>query len=434
MKRRLLLKNATIYTGYTDKVLKDHDILIIDSKIAKVDKDIKDIDAKIIDCRNKFITPGLINIHAHLFGSGIPKKSLGKSKSQDFLVRFVKTPLGHLVIRKIAKENAKKQLMGGVTTLRTSGDFEYCDIYLRDKHLNNLPRLIVPGYAITSNTGHGNGTFAITSDNPEQLRKMVRHAKSLGVDYIKACTTGGVMDASKKGEPGEVKVSKEQLHAIVDEAHKCGLYVASHTESPEGVELDIKCGVDFIEHGSLFNDDLIKEIKNKNIKFTLTLTPSIPFSVLDNKITKCGSFTRYNSVIVTNNMISCAKKVLDNNIPLGLGTDAACPFSLQHLSYREMLYAQKTLGISALKAIELMTINNARLIGLSKLIGSIEENKYADLLVLPNDPIKDLDNFYNLDLIIHNGIIFKQKRYPKFYRYEKIIKSLEIKSEYPLID
>lgn len=431
---KLLLKNATVYTGYADKVLKNTDILIEGKKIVKVANNINEPKAKTIDCTNKYITPGLINIHAHLFGTGKPSKNLGSGKSQNFIIAFSKTFIGRLYVKHLVKSNAKMELMGGVTTLRTSGDLNYSDLWLRNKHYRNVPRLLVPGYAITCNSGHGHGTFAVTSDDPEKLRALVKKNVALGVDYIKTCTTGGVMDATKKGDPGEVKITEEQLKAIVDEAHKHGLYVASHTESEEGVNLDVKCGVDFIEHGSTFSDQIAKTMKEKKMKFTITISPAVPFVELPNEMTKCGPLAQYNSAVVTNKMIKCAKKARKFNIPIGLGTDAACPFAFQHLAYREMAFATKMYDVTPLEALELMTINNAKLIGVSQETGSIEVNKDADLLLLSNDPMKNLDNFYDLDLIIHLGECFKQKKYPKFKPFEKIMVNFKCLEEYPLVD
>lgn len=432
--KKILLKNATIYTGYENKVLYNTDVLIIDNKIEKVCKYIKDPDARLINCSNKFITPGLINIHAHLFGTGKPSKTTKtNSKAQKRLIKFVHTPLGKLVIRYIVKQNGKKALMGGVTTMRTSGDLVYSDIWLRNKHFRRVPSLLVPGPAITCSIGHGAGTFAVTSDDPLKLRELVVENYKKGVDYIKTCTTGGVMDAKVKGEPGIVKMSKEQLEAIVDEAHKCGLYVASHTESSKGVSLDVECGVDFIEHGSPYTPEEKEVMKKNNTKFTLTLMPSVAFCELPPSETMCNDLTQYNARVLTNNIIKCGKQAMTDGIPFGLGTDAACPFAFQHLAYKEMVYAEKMLGISKGKALELMTINNAKLIGVDNKVGSIEEGKIADLLILSNDPMKDLESFYKLDFIIHNGNAFKQRKYPQFWLYEKTMRNFKCLPEYELL-
>jgi len=430
--KKIILKNATVYVGRNEKKLTNMDIEIIDGKITRIEKDILDDKLRYIDCTDRFVTPGLINMHAHLFSNGLPKESLGTSKAQKRLMRIIKSPLGILLTRFVALKDARMALMGGITTMRTSGDLRYCDVWLRNKKYDDVPRLIVPGYAITSNTGHGHGTFALTSDNPNELRKLVLKNVKKGVDYIKTCTTGGVMDSTKKGDPGEVKVTEEQLKAIVDEAHLNGLKVASHTESPEGVTLDVKCGVDFIEHGSLFDDKLAKKMLENHTAITLTLSPSIAFVELPAKDTKCGELAAYNGIVVTNNSITGAKKAIENDVPIALGTDAACPFAFHHLAYREMLYANKMIGIKPIKALEMMTYGNAKLLGLDNEIGSIEVGKVADMLILGKDPMEDIDNFYDLDVIIHNGVTFKQKKFFEFEAYEKKMKKFKCLEEYPL--
>ena len=205
------------------------DIVIDGGKIVRIcahgeaDKD----GCKVIDASGKFVVPGLINAHVHLFGTGMPSKILGGGSAQQKVLAFVKTKLGAKVLSALVASSAKKQLLSGVTTVRTVGDFYGSDIALKRKTdagkggAKGL-RMLVSGMAITVPGGHGAGTFARTSDTVEGLVALVDEVVAEGADLVKICVTGGVMDAKKRGEPGEVKMTFEQVKAVCDRAHELG--------------------------------------------------------------------------------------------------------------------------------------------------------------------------------------------------------------------
>lgn len=216
--------NANLWDGYADSVFKKCAVFVDGDKIAKISYDEKpDVSGyEVIDLNGKYVTPGLVNPHVHLFGTGMPSKVISGGGAQKLVMKIVKTKLGDKILDALVKSAARQQLLSGVTTLRAVGDFKYSDVRLRDKINSGKvqgPRLQVSGPAITVPGGHGDGTFSMTSDTLDGLRALVRQNKERGVDFIKICVTGGVIDAKVKGEPGEVKMSLEQTKAVVDEAH-----------------------------------------------------------------------------------------------------------------------------------------------------------------------------------------------------------------------
>lgn len=428
---KIVLDNLSYRSGKLEDGLKENQSILIDEEIIKDifnSKENKYPEVKHVDCTGLFATPGLINMHVHLFGSGKPSKSLGKSKKQDFLMWLVKkTPIGPGIVGFLVRNAAKKELMGGVTTCRTVGDFVYSDVKLRNK-INKRkffgPNLIVSGPAITSSTGHGAGTFAYDSDDIEELKNYVRLNASKGVDFIKICTTGGVMDAKKKGEPGVVRMTLEQVKAVCDEAHKLGLIVASHTESPEGVEIDALAGVDSIEHGSIF-DKKTEDLLVKNHSFMCaTFTPALPLSTVDPKYTKLDEMARFNTNIVLENMTNGNKHCLEVGIPVALGTDASCPLCFQHLSFKEMTYASKKLELPLEKTLEMMTIGNAKILRMDDKIGSIEIGKAADINITKEDPVKNNNTYKEIEMVIHHNKILRRPRVNKYKVYTDLLENL----------
>ena len=130
----LLIKNCKIADietgtyGNGDIYAAGGKIIVTGDRFAVVDNNLRTINAE-----GRYAVPGLINLHAHLFGSGVPSKALGKGEEQDKLVKFIHSALGGFVLRRIVAKSARQQLMSGVTTVRCVGDFDYSDVRLRDK-------------------------------------------------------------------------------------------------------------------------------------------------------------------------------------------------------------------------------------------------------------------------------------------------------------
>lgn len=382
--------NCNVLDGTKDMTPRKVCVSVSDGKIVYIGDKAPD-GVKTIDAKGAYLIPGLINLHVHLFGTGRPSKALGGGDAQKKLIAFINTKLGGKVLDMLVASAAKNQLMSGVTTIRSVGDFLYSDVRLRDKsHSGKYPRMLVSGPAITAVGGHGYGTFAIASNDPAELRALVRKNKENGVDFIKTCSTGGVMDAKTKGEPAELKMTQEQLNAVVDEAHKLGLVVASHTESPDGVKLDLNAGVDTIEHGAPVGKEEIETYKRNNVAYVLTLSPAVPLATLSHEITKLNEVAESVANVVMQNMIDGAKQAVKENLLFGIGTDSSCPFSTQYNMWRELAYLVKYVGVDNRFALHTATLSNAKILKLDGVTGSIEEGKAAEMVLVRNNPLDDL--------------------------------------------
>ncbi len=414
MSKKVFL-NAKTFDGYKDSDIKKCAIFVEDEKIVGISYD-ENPDTRgydVIDLNGKFVVPGLVNPHVHLFGTGMPSKVISGGNSQKAVMKIVNTKLGDAILGILVKSAARQQLLSGVTTVRAVGDFKYSDVKLRDKINSGKvigPRLKVSGPAITVPGGHGDGTFSMTSDTEDGLRALVRKNKEAGVDFIKICVTGGVIDAKVRGEPGEVKMNEAQTAAVVDEAHKLGLRVASHTESFKGVEITAKTGVDTVEHGAPLTPEMAEEMKKTSSAMVVTYSPALPLQKLDPSITKLDPICVYNTGIVVDNMTQGAKDCIENDILLGMGTDSSCPFATQYNMWREVYFFQKRVGVSNAYALSVATLNNAKVVGVDDVTGTIEKGKCADMIVMSRNPLDDLTALRDLDMIVVRGKIIENPR------------------------
>lgn len=412
------------------QILPNTGVLVDGDKIVSVGGDTKSAD-RVIDLQGAYLLPGLINLHVHLFGTGAPSKALSGGSLQKFLMAVLKTPLGAKIMDGIITKNISAQLKSGTTTIRAVGDFCYSDVRIRDKiKAGKLlgPRMLVSGPAITVPGGHGDGNFARTGETVEELTAFVEQNVQAGVDWIKICVTGGVMDAKEVGHPGELKMNLEQTKAVCDRAHALGMRVASHTESEEGLEVALRGGVDTIEHGAAINDEMLDLYRQNGSAMIITLSPCVPLSFLPPQVTKLDDKATVNTKIVGKGMVDGAKRAMREQIPLGLGTDAACPLCTQYNTWRELAYLSALCGMSPADAICTATLRNAQIAGIDAVTGSVTAGKAADLLVVGENPLEDLRALREPLYVMANGRLLEHPQQEKMEDMEKLLDSIDLES------
>lgn len=374
---------------------------------------------EINDLGGRYILPGLINLHVHLAGSGKPKKK------QSDPVKLVKLITSNSLMRTLGKKMvagyAKTQLMSGVTTIRTVGGIADFDTFVRDEINSGRltgPRILASNMAVSVHGGHMAGSLAYEAATPEEAAAFVDKIAREKPDIIKLMITGGVLDAEKVGEPGVLRMPPELVKAACERAHELGFKVAAHVESPEGVKVALENGVDSIEHGAKPTDDIINLFKERNAFQVSTLSPALPFAMFDRSISHATYEQRENGKIVFDGIISLAKACLENGIPVGLGTDTACPYVTQYDMWRELCYFVKYCGVSEKFALYSATLLNATLAGIGDETGSIEKGKKAEMIVTRENPLENLQALRNLDMVIMRENIIRSPKVKKIPEVE----------------
>lgn len=364
-------------------------------------------DYKVIDAKGMYILPGLINMHVHLAGNGKPQK---KQRDNEKLVKLLfSNPITRKVAGMMVENYAKIELMSGVTTIRTVGGLKDLDSKLRDEIAEGKkdgPRIIAANEGISVPGGHMAGSVAIAAKSTEEAVALVEKAYEQKVDFIKLMITGGVMDAKEKGVPGEMKMPIEMIKAICDKAHSLNLKTAAHTESTTGVIEALKNGVDSIEHGAKPNDEMIKLFKEKKAFLTTTISPALPYALFPREISNASEVEQFNGNVVFEDIKDCAKAALENDIPIALGNDVGCPWVSQYDFWRELVFFKNYIGVDNAYAIYLATLNNACLAGIGDITGSLEKGKCADLIMVEDNPLEDLNTLRNVKLVMARGRLY----------------------------
>ena len=414
--------NGKILNGTKDmQVQEGQTILVEDGKIREIlsaeeagKRNLAASGYEEIDLQGKYILPGLINMHVHLAGNGKPQK---KQRDNEALVKkIMSNGLTKAIAYNMVCGFAKDELYSGVTTIRTVGGLGDFDTRLRDDIATGKkpgPRILAANEGISVPGGHMAGSVAIAADSVEEALQHLETSKAQKVDLVKLMITGGVLDAKEKGVPGELKMAPEMVKAVCDKAHTMGYMVAAHVESPEGVKVALKNGVDSIEHGAKADEEMISLFKEHNAFLCTTLSPALPYALFDRSITNASEVEQFNGNVVFEGIIDCAKAAIANDIPVVLGNDVGCPWITQYDFWRELYYFHKYVGVSNAFALYTATCRGAEMAGIGDITGTLEPGKCADMIVVEKNPLEDLRVLRNVDMVIAQGKVIRAPKVKK---------------------
>ena len=409
MKRAFI--NGVLLDGTQDmEPLKGRILLTEDDTITAITEKLEDPDGyEVLDLQGGYLCPGLVNLHVHLAGNGTPS---AKPRDNAALVRrILSNPLTRAVAYRMVCGFAKQELLSGVTTIRTVGGIGDFDTRCREDAAAGkipAPRILAANQGISVPGGHMAGSVAVAAKNNAEALAQLAKASAQGVDLVKLMITGGVMDATAKGTPGELKMKPEMVRVVCQQAHKMGYKVAAHTESPEGVKVALENGVDSIEHGAKMDEETIRLYKERGAFLCTTISPALPYALFDLSVSGATEKDQYNGKIVFDGVIESAKTALANDIPVGLGNDVGCPYITQYDFWRELCYFHKYCGVSNRFALHTATLRNAQLAGVGDQTGSLAPGKSADFIVMRRNPLEDLTALRQLEMVVCRGRVIKK--------------------------
>ncbi|MBN9388190.1 MAG: amidohydrolase family protein [Chloroflexi bacterium] len=366
-------------------------------------------DATVIDAAGMTIMPGLIDCHVHLTSPG-GHLSLEES--------FLTSPsLGLLY----AVPQSKATLDAGITTVRDTGGTPAGVREAIKRKMFPGPRLLISVSALSQTGGHCDGHMPscvdayagllpdiphYVVDGPLEMSKRVREILRAGADWIKLCTTGGVLSPSD--DPAHTQFTLEEISAAVYEAAAQGKKVCAHAQGTQGIKNALLCGVESIEHGIWLDDEAINLMKKNNAYLVATLLA--PVSVLEAEDRHPGSVPPYGLVKTKQVIKDHAKsfrKAAEAGVNIAMGTDSGVGIHGENARELELMV---TNGLTPMQSIVASTLTAAKLLRLDKKLGTLEEGKLADVLVVDGDPLADIKVIQDkakLVAILKDGEIYK---------------------------
>jgi imidazolonepropionase-like amidohydrolase len=375
----MVLTNARVIDGTGRAPVERGSVRIEDGRIAEVSPTPAPDG---LDLQGRTVMPGLIDAHAHLSSDISRSPGFGPPPA---LKGELPRPreLGYFVLAK----TARVLLAAGVTSVRDVGSYDDEAIALREAVRLGIvegPRILSCGRIISA-TAPGGAIFTTMyreADGPDDMRKAVREQLRRGADFIKLMATGARSVLAEDPEPAQMTV--DELHAIVDEAHRLGVRVAAHVEGLSGARLAVEAGVDTIEHGlSLHREPaLLDEMARREIVLVPTLST---FHDLAERFTDAFAPA----------LVEQAKRQLEEayatlvaahaaGVTLAMGHDSGPPGD-NAIELVRMVEG----GLPALEGIAAATHGSARALGLPD-VGTVTAGAVADLLVLDGDPLSDI--------------------------------------------
>ena len=346
------------------------------------------------------VMPGLIDVHTHLTNAN----------NFDPYFELSMTPAKEAII---GVENAKVTLEAGFTTVRNVGANDFTDVALRDEinagHIPG-PHMQVSGPILGITGGHADENLlpyeyhfhaSGVADGIAAVQHQVRENIKYGADLIKIAATGGVL--SKGDDPQASQYTLEEMQAIVTDAHRLGRKVAAHAHGAQGILWATEAGVDSIEHGSYINDEAIAAMKKHG-------TYLVPTAYLVDWMQQYGNLPPFYaqkmkdvSAVEKQNI----SKAIKAGVKVALGTDAAVyPHGL---NAREIDVYVNQFGMSPLQGIQTGTINAADLMGWTDRVGTLEPGKWADIIAIEGDPLKDVKLLQHVPFVMKSGVIYKDE-------------------------
>ncbi len=403
-----VLKCQSLFIPETGTVEKDMSIVVDGNKIEKVvkTKDCHEEGAQVIDLRDRFVMPGMIDSHVHTVMNG------GMHYEEIYGMT-----LGDLAFR--SQTSAEADLMAGFTTLRDEGSIGFVDVALK-RAINEGrvagPRLFVSGIPVSATGGHFDTRFSpyvksmwgldsCTVDGAAECKKAVRYNFKYGADQIKVMATGGVM--SSGDSPEGTEFTEEEMRAVIETVKTHKRISSAHAHGANGIKMAVRCGITTIEHGMLMDE----ECEDLMAEHGIYLNPTI---IAGQSIIDIGTKGGLTEEMVeqskqclaryAGHLAACRKK----GVKVVFGTDAGTPGNYHGKQAKEFQLMHDLGGFTPTELLLAATKVPAEMMGKTGEIGSMAKGAYADIIALKESPYDTLKAFQEVEFVMKDGKVYKK--------------------------
>ncbi|MFP3981985.1 MAG: amidohydrolase family protein [Desulfobacterales bacterium] len=348
------------------------------------------------DLTGKFVLPGLVDAHVHLDMHGMAD-TYHESLVEDKL-RTIRA----------AREMANT-LRAGITTVRNSGSVNCIDIAVKQAVAEGLlagPRILASGRIIcmlSAGSEYFRGLYR-EADGVEENRRAAREQLKEGADVLKVMATGAVMNPG--GIPGAAQLDTDEMRAVVNEGEKAGKHTAAHAHGARGIKNAVRAGVRTIEHGTLADAEALKMMADNGVYLISTLSSNYWMRHHASQTLEIPKFMSDKADEIARIRRENLHRAIAAGVCVVMGTDAGTPYNYHGKNATELVRYVSIGLMSEMDAIIAATRNSANAIGVADDIGTIEAGKYADCLVLNQNPLHDikcLDSLDNISAVFKGG-------------------------------
>jgi imidazolonepropionase-like amidohydrolase len=381
------IKTAGVYHP-DEEVVRGSVLVFEDGEVTSVRDEVPD-EAEVLFETDGYAMPGLVDAHSH---------TQIRPWEGDQLEQM-RAPAAEGAVR--AAANLRRDLLAGTTTMRLMGSERLLDVRLAELEREGEllgPRLLPCGVHLTPTGGHG---VALTATNGEAaIRERIRENLAAGAHHVKYFATGGV--SSRSGALDRAPYSDDEVEAIVSEAHRQGVHVATHAHGGAGARQAIEAGVDTVEHGAALDPELLDRIEENGQHVVGT------FTILHSE---AGIETGDGDDPEVMAKVEQAREreqetwtdLVERDVPVALGTDSMhgfLPAEVEHLVER---------GASAARAVRAVTSEAARAARVADRVGTLEPGKRADCVVVADPPSENPGSLAEPLAVVKDGRVVAEE-------------------------
>lgn len=390
----------------TGRVETQRTVIIRDARIAAIREGYVTGPGRVIDLRDRFVLPGLIDSHVHLLHEDSRTSKMDRVTRTASDLAIAGVHFAGLVLR------------AGFTTVADVGDENESIFALRDGIARGEiegPRIVAAGNVISPHGGEGDVygyrpevMRAIQRPNlcsgADECRRIVRQQIQRGADLIKVVATGAVLSDAALGV--DQQFTDDELKAIVDTAHALGRRVTAHAHSAQGVNAFLAAGGDSIEHGTFLDKESLRLFKAKNAYLVPTLMAGDTVTNwAHDPHTFLSAQARDKALHVGPRMQDATRRAHAAGVRIAFGTDSSVSrHGLNAHEFSLLLGA----GLTPLQAIQSATVNAADHLGLAHQIGTLASGKSADVVAVAGDPLADVTEFERMRFVMRAGIVYRE--------------------------
>ena len=396
--RRMAIRCGRLIDGVSVAPRANAVILIEGERIREVGSSVP-AGAEVIDLSHSTVLPGLIDNHTHILLNG-------DITPADYDEQLLKQSIAYRAIR--ATANVHTALMHGFTAMRdleTEGAM-YADVDVKTA----INRGIIPGprMFVATRAFAPTGFYPLLGyswelrvpkgvqevDGADNIRRAVREQLSYGADWIKYYSDLHyfLKDGALHSRPN---FTDEEARALVEETHRQGHKVAAHSMGREGIEQALRSGVDTIEHGDGLDDELIDEMVRRGVYWCPTIYVGV--YVAEGRAAAGNPIWPKMRDLEADAFAKAVKK----GVRISFGTDAG-GFAWTENQAKEFAYMVKY-GMTPMQAIQSATSVAAALLDQQDNFGSIAPGRYADIIAVDGDPLRDITELERVKFVMKGG-------------------------------
>jgi len=414
---RVLIKAAHLIDGHSSSARDKLAVLVEGDRISKVGPaaELQAPGVRVIDLGESWLLPGLIDAHTHVLLQG-------DITAADYDAQLLKESIPYRTLRAAAA--VRTAVMNGFTTIRdleTEGAM-YADVDVKTA----IARGVIPGprMFVATRAFAPTGTYPLLGyswelqhlpegvqivDGPDAIRKAVREQVKYGADWIKFYSDRKYYKTNDPKRPlrSWVNFTRAELEAMVDEAHRLGRKVAAHAMAWDGIDAALTAKVDSIEHGDGLTDDLIDRVVKQNVYWCPTIY--------------VGMYVAQGRGGIWPELIPMEReafaKALKRGVRIAYGTDVG-GYAWTENQAKELSIMVKY-GMTPMAAIQSATSVAAALLDPicppqatgceGSNVGSVAPGKFADLIAVASDPLKDISALEHVHFVMKNGEVLKSR-------------------------